>query len=151
MAQSLRSSRRKLLVGLGLGGVGFAASSWTSPLLALGTASPLASLLPRVTGTIRQSGLQDWSSAIGGSFLVQGEAGPAAVILVAVKALDASSSRPANLRAQGFTLIFEGAADRVPAGNRTYVFQQSNGNQVQLFVGSKVAAGAKARLIAVLN
>jgi hypothetical protein len=151
MAQSLRSSRRKLLVSLGLGGVGLAASSWTSPLSALGTASPLSSLLPRITGTLHQSGLEDWTSAVGSSFIVQGEAGPAAMTLIGVKTLDASGTRPAGLRAQSFAAVFEGAGDKVPAGNRTYVFQQSNGNQVQLFVGRKVAAGTKARLTAILN
>jgi hypothetical protein len=152
MTQLLRSSRRKLLANLGLGGAGLVASSWAGSASALGTISPLANLLPNLSGSLQTSGLRQWSGAVGSTFLVLGEAGPVAMILAAVKPLSAPGVRPAGLRTESFTLIFEGAAGpKIPAGDQTYTFQQSGGNQLRLFVGAKVAVGTKAQLIAVMN
>jgi hypothetical protein len=153
MEESLRYSRRKLLCNLGLGGLGVAAASWAGPAASFtGTANPLAGVLPGVLTSLHQGGLEDWSGAVGATFLVRDEAGAHMLKLVSVQASQPSGRRPAGLRSAGFTLVFEAAAgDRVPAGNRTYVFEQSNGSQFQLFVGAKVAVGSVAQLVAVLN
>jgi hypothetical protein len=151
MTQSLRSSRRKLLANLGLGGVGIVASSWAGPAAAFGSASPLTSLMPGLTGSLQNSGLRQWSSAVGSVFLVQGESGPVAMTLTSVKTLSAPSVRPAGLRAESFALVFQGTGARMPAGNRTYAFQQSGGSQLRLFVGAKTAVGTKAQFVAIMN
>jgi hypothetical protein len=153
MEQSLRYSRRRILCNMGLGGLGVATASWAGPAASFtGTANPLASVLPGVLGSLHQAGLEDWSGAVGSSFLVRDEAGAHKLTLVAAQALTASGPRPAGIRSAGFTLIFEGAAgDQVPAGNRTYLFEQSNGSQFPLFVSGRIAVGSTAQLMAVLN
>ena len=153
MDQTTRSSRRNVLAGLALGGAGFAAPSWAQTLVRLGTTtSPLATVLPRVQTTVRQASLEGWSASVGSNFIVQGEAGARTMTLVAARALDSSGTRPASLRPVAFVLIFEGAvASQVPAGDRRYVFQKSDGTKVELFVGAKSLNGTKGRLVAVLN
>jgi hypothetical protein len=147
MAQSSFYSRRKLLCGLGLGGVGMATSSWAAPI-----AGALSKVVPRVTASVRQTGMADWTAAIGASFIVRGESGAAPVKLVAVTPLASSGRRPAGLRSGAFAATFQGTDSRLfPAGNRTYVFQQGNGSQMQLFVSAKSLLGGKAQLIAILN
>jgi hypothetical protein len=148
MDQTMGASRRKLLINLGMGGVGLAATSWAGPLSAFAASSPLGAAL----GSLKLSELQQWSAAVGTSFNVLGEAGARAMTLIAAKALPVSGVRPAGLRPQPFTLTFETTAGaRAPAGNQIYVFQQSNGNQLQLFVGGRIMVGTKAQLVAVLN
>ncbi len=150
MTQSPRYSRRKLLYGMGVGGFGVASFSW--PAAAFGAGGPLAAVLPRVTAAAHQAGLQDWSGAIGSSFVVQGEAGATVVKLVAVHPLNSTGARPAGVRQSAFAAVFEGTNGLTfPAGNRTYTFEQGNGGQMQLFVGGKIVSGGKAQLVAVLN
>ena len=152
MDQSLRSSRRSLLYGLALGGVGFATPSWAQTLFRSRTTSPLSTVLPRIQTTVRQSALEGWTGSVGATFIVQGEAGPRSMTLVSAKALDSSGTRPADLRPVAFALVFEGAqAGQVPAGDRSYVFQKSDGTNLELFVGAKIIAGAKGQLVAILN
>ena len=152
MAQSMRYSRRKLLSGIGLGGVGLATASWASSAAALTGDNPLAAVLPGVLASLHDAGYSDWSSAVGTSFVVRGEAGASTVNLVGVREMKAAGTRPAGLRATSFALIFQGTDSAVfPRGNRTYAFEQSNGNQLQLFVGGKAVAGTTAQLVAVLN
>jgi hypothetical protein len=152
MAQSNRYSRRKLLSGMGLGGVGIAAASVAGPAAAFTGDNPLAAVLPGVLASLRDAGYSDWSSAVGSSFLVRGEAGAASVQLVGVREMKASGARPAGLRASSFALFFQGTDSATfPRGNRTYAFEQNNGNQLQLFVGGKAVAGTTAQLIAVMN
>jgi hypothetical protein len=152
MDQSLRSSRRNLLYGLAVGGVGLATPAWAQTLVRSGTTSPLSTVLPGIQTIVRQSALEGWSGSVGATFTVQGEAGPRAMILVSATALAVSGARPAYLRPVPFALVFEGAVAReVPAGNRSYVFQKSDGTSVQLFVGARAIAGTKGRLTAILN
>jgi hypothetical protein len=153
MDQFGRYSRRKLLYSLGLGGVGVATGSWAGPALSQSSINPLASVLPNVLTPLRQAGVTDWSAAVGSTFTIRGESGSAAVKLVAVQNLQAPGARPAGLRPSALALVFEGTASALfPAGNRTYVFEQSDGaNPLQLFVGRKSVNGATAQLIAVLN
>jgi hypothetical protein len=150
MDQSIRYSRRKLLNSIGLGSFGVAAASWAWP--AASQSNPLADVLPNVLAPIRQAGVTDWSAAIGSSFVIRGESGAAPVKLIAVRNFDTTGGRPAGLRPSAFALVFEGAAGaQFPAGNRTYIFEQSSGDPLQLFVGSKAVKGATAQLVAVLN
>jgi hypothetical protein len=151
MDQSIRYSRRKLLNSIGLGSVGVATASWAWP--AASQSNPLAGVLPNVLAPMRQAGVTDWSAAVGSNFLIRGESGAASVKLVAVRNFDTAGARPAGLRPSAFALIFEGAAGaQFPAGNRTYVFEQSGGaSPLQLFVGRKSVNGATAQLVAVLN
>jgi len=151
MAESLRYSRRKLLYTLGLGSVG--AATWSTPAAAFrGQTSPLSNLLTRLTPPLRSAGLEQWAGAVGSNFVVAGESGPVTVKLVAVSPLQSAGSRPADLRPASFTAVFEGAAgSRFPAGNRTYVFEQSNGLRFEIFVGGATVNGSKAQLIAIFN
>lgn len=153
MDQSTRSSRRNLLFGLAVGGAGLATPSWAQTLVRVGTStSPLTGVLPRVQATVRQAALEGWAAAVGTAFIVKGEAGPRSVTLVAARALESSGTRPAGLRPTAFVLVFEGAqGGLVPAGDRKYVFQRSDGTKVELFVGAKTAVGTKAQLVAVMN
>jgi hypothetical protein len=149
MDQSLRSSRRALLYGLGLGGLGVATSSLAQTLK---LATPLTTVLPRIQTTVRQASLEGWAAAVGTNFTVLGEAGPRLVTLVSAKALDSTGTRPANLRPIAFALVFEGSVgSQVPAGNRSYIFQKSDGTKLELFVAAKAAVGTKAQLVAILN
>jgi hypothetical protein len=152
MDESTRSSRRTILLGLTLGGAGFAVPAWAQTLTRLGTASPLSAVLPRIQTTVRQAALEGWAGSVGATFIVQGEAGPRSMTLISATALDSSGTRPADLRPVGFALVFEGAqASQVPAGDRSYIFQKSDGTKLQLFVGAKIVAGTKGQLVAILN
>lgn len=149
MDRSPRSSRRALLFGIGMGGVGFATSSWAQ---VLGTTSPLSAVLPQLQTTVREASLEGWAAAVGTAFSVQGDRMATTMTLVSAQALAGGGTRPANLRAVPIQLVFEGSqGSLVPAGNRSYLFETSDGTRVQLFVGGKVTVGTKAQLIAVLN
>lgn len=149
MDQSPRSSRRALLYGIGMGGVGFATASWGQ---ALKLASPLSAVLPRVQTNVTQASLEGWTASVGSAFLVEGERVATSMTLISATALPSGGARPAGTRATPFTLVFEGSqAAQVPAGNRSYFFQTSGGSRFQLFVSAKVVTGTKAQLIAVLN
>ena len=147
MDKSSRSSRRALLYGMGMGGLGVATSSLAQTLRI--ATSPLAPVLPRVQTILRQSALEGWAAAVGSSFMVQGERGASVMTLVSAKALDAGGTRPAGLRPIPISLVFQGT--QAPAGNRSYIFQNSGGTKVQLFVGAKIAVGTNAQLVAILN
>jgi hypothetical protein len=152
MDQSLRSSRRNLLCGLAVGGVGLVTPTWAQALVRSGTTSPLSTVLPGIQTIVRQSALEGWAGSVGATFTVQGESGPRAMTLVSATALTGSGTRPSDVRPTPFALVFEGAVARdVPAGNRSYVFRKSDGTSVQLFVGAKSVSGTKGRLTAILN
>jgi hypothetical protein len=133
---------------MGMGSLGIATSS-LAQTLKLGTSSPLATVLPRVQTTVRQASLEGWAAAVGSTFSVLGERGISLMILKSAKALDAGGTRPAGLRPIPFALVFEGS--QAPVGNRSYIFQNSGGTKVELFVGEKIAVGTKSQLVAVLN
>ena len=149
MDQSPRSSRRALLLGIGMGGVGFATSAWGQTLK---LTSPLTSVLPRVQTVVRQASLEGWAGSVGGSFFVIGDRGATTMTLTSATAIDAGGTRPADVRAVPFKLVFQGSqASLVPDGNRSYVFQRSDGTRVELFVSAKTIVGTKGQLIAVMN
>jgi hypothetical protein len=151
MDKSSRSSRRALLYGMGMGGLGVATSS-LAQTLKLGTSSPLATVLPRVQTTVRQSALEGWAAAVGSIFTVVAGRTSSQMTLISAKALDSGGTSPADLRPIPFALVFQGnLSSQVPAGNQNYVFQNSGGTNVTLFVGAKVPAGTKAQLVAILN
>ena len=147
MDKSSRSSRRALLYGMGMGSLGLATSS-LAQTLKLGT-SPLATILPRVQTTVRQASLEGWAAAVGSTFSVAAERGTILMTLVSAKALDGGGPRPADLRPIPFALVFQGT--QAPVGNRSYLFENSGGTKVQLFVSEKVMVGTKAQVTAVLN
>jgi hypothetical protein len=152
MAQSTFYSRRKILAGLGLGGAGLAASSWTSPLAAALRPAPLSDTAPGTRALIDQMGLSTWSAAVGSTFVIRNGASSFSVELVSATALPSSGTRPAGVRSGGFALTFQAPNTAAfPAGNRTYTFQQSNGSEFQLFVGAKSVNGSAGQLIAILN
>jgi hypothetical protein len=147
MDQSPRSSRRALLYGIGMGGVGFATASWAQRL-----ATPLATVLPRVQTVVRQASLEGWAAAVGTNFVVQNGRLSSTMTLISAKALDAGGTRPAGTRPIPFSLVFEGSqGSLVPAGNQSYFFKRSDGTMVELFVSAKIPVGTKAQLVAVLN
>ncbi|HEX4736214.1 MAG TPA: hypothetical protein VH331_01500 [Allosphingosinicella sp.] len=149
MVQTTHTSRRKLLYGLGLGSVGIATTSWTSRLAAAVTADPLTDAVNRAQASAAQTGLGDWTGAVGASFTIRDGASSYAVTLVSVTPLQAAGSRPAGLRPSALAATFQGSS--VPAGNRTYTFVQGNGSQFQLFVGAKSMNGSTGQLVAILN
>jgi hypothetical protein len=152
MGQSPRYSRRKLLYGLALGGAGLAIPAWTSPIAAAVGAEPLADVVRRVQTSVDRTGMSGWSAAVGSTFTIRDDDSSYAVRLVAVTPLRSRGVRPAGVRPGGFSLTFEGLnGPGFPAGDRTYVFQQANGSQVQLFVSAKSVVGRAGRLFAVLN
>ena len=146
MEKSSRSSRRALLYGMGMGGLGIATSSLAQKLK---LATPLTSVLPRVQTSVRQASLEGWAAAVGSTFSIQAERGTIAMTLVSAKALDGGGTRPADLRPIPFMLVFQGS--QAPLGNRSYVFQNSGGTKVELFVSQKAIVGTKAQVVAVLN
>ena len=151
MAQSNSYSRRKLLYGFGLGSLGFATTSWPS-LAAAAASGPLANVLTRVQNANRQSGLSDWTAAIGATFFIQDGGRSFAVKLVSVTQLPSPGARPAGLRPGAFAVTFAAPnGPAFPVGNRNYTFVQTNGAPIQLFVSAKSVTGTTGRLIAILN
>ncbi len=151
MAQSVLYSRRKLLAGAGLGGVGLMTTSWTSPLAAA-AASPLGSAVANAQSSIAQASLAQVSALIGHSFTILNGSSPFAVTLVSATAMQASGTRPAGMRPYAIAIAFEAPnGPAFPAGNRTYILQLANGAQVQLFLGAKSVTGTTGRLTAILN
>jgi uncharacterized protein DUF6916 len=149
MAQSTHYSRRKLLYGFGLGSVGIATTSWTSRLAAAVTPTPLTGAVTRARSSAAQTGLSDWTAAVGGRFTVLSGRSSYRVTLVSVTPLSSPGVRPAGLRPSALMAVFEGPS--VPAGNRTYTFVQGNGSQFQLFVGPSSVNAGTGRLVAILN
>ncbi|HEX5184573.1 MAG TPA: hypothetical protein VFW19_15665 [Allosphingosinicella sp.] len=152
MADSTLYSRRKLLHGLGVGGVGVAAASLTSPLVAAVTANPLTGAVARAQTAAQQSGLGAWSAFVGKTFTIMNGTTPVAVTLVSLTAMPSSGPRPAGMRSSAIAAMFQGTnGPAFPAGNMTYMFKLPNGTPFQLFVGAKSVSGATGRLVAILN
>lgn len=152
MALSASYSRRKLLYSLGLGGVGLATSSWTSPLAAAAGSGPLSSAVTGTQTAVDQTGLSTWSAAVGSTFTIRNGVLSFPVRLVSATALPSRGTRPAGVRPGGFAIVFQAPNSAAfPPGNRTYTFQQSNGSQFELFVSAKSVSGSTGQLVAILN
>ncbi|HEY1605880.1 MAG TPA: hypothetical protein VGF77_09815 [Allosphingosinicella sp.] len=152
MADSTLYSRRKLLYGLGVGGVGVAAASWTSPLAAAVAANPLDSAVAKAQAAAQQAGLGAWSAFVGKTFTILNGTTWVAVTLTSLTAMPSSGTRPAGVRASAIAAVFQGVnGPAFPAGNQMYTFKQPNGAAFQLFIGAKAVSGTTGRLVAILN
>jgi hypothetical protein len=147
-------SRRKLLAGLAVGGV--AAGAIASPTLNLSwvqNGRKVASgWWDRMFFSLARGGFNEWSGAVGTLFTLSGDAGSAALELVAVKPFDNKGRRPASLgRDRAFAAIFEAKDGLAPAGDATYAFKHAEHGSLDIFMTARAAAGAAARLEAVFN
>ncbi|MEA3041991.1 MAG: hypothetical protein QOC65_1480, partial [Sphingomonadales bacterium] len=76
----------------------------------------------------------------------------APLTLVAIEPLSSPGRRPADVaRRRGFAAIFEGSALHAPAGDATYWLSNGSSGPLPVHFGTKAAAGAKARLVAIFN
>ena len=136
-------TRRSLLAVMSAATVGTAAQA--TPL-SLGLATPRAA-----AGDLRHAGIEGWRPLVGERFSLAGSPG-APLKLVAVEPLSSPGRRPAGVtRRRGFAAIFEGSAGRAPEGDATYWLSHRSSGPLPIHLGTKAAAGGKARLIAIFN
>jgi hypothetical protein len=136
-------TRRHLLAAAALAMVGTAATAGRGTGLSLVPAAPPA----RLPSSLRDAEMADWQQVVGASFRLSGGG---RVRLVSVEALPASGPRPQGLRAQAFAAVFETASGAVD-DDRTYRLSNLMLPPLDVHFGPRIAAGAKARHIAVFN
>jgi len=83
-------------------------------------------------------------------FAVAGEAGNAAMELVAVKAVRKTYA-PRAERAHSFTTVFEMDAAKAPKGGESYMVRHPELGVTSLYLERTTEAGGKARLRATFN
>lgn len=143
-------SRRNLLGALAAGGA--AAAALAAPALPLSwTRRPGAgSWWDRTGRSLTRGAMQEWRQQIGSTFTVAGDAGTAALTLVAVVPLNSGGRRPSALgRSRAFAAIFETAQGTPPAGDRIYSMEHAVHGKMPVFMTAG-RAGAP-RLEAVFN
>jgi hypothetical protein len=136
-------TRRGLLAVMSAATVGTAAGA--APL-SLARAAPRAA-----RADLRHAGIEDWRPLVGERFSLAGSSG-ATLRLVAVEPLSSPGRRPAGVtRRRGFAAIFEGSTAHAPDGDATYWLSHRASGPLPVHFGTKAAAGAKARLVAIFN
>lgn len=144
-----------LLAGLGAGAVGAAAAA--APMLSLrladGRLSRAASWWDRTFLSLQSAGLAEWTAVVGETFTLATAKGNHLLRIAAVTAFPRSGQRPTSLgRSQAFSVIFETVAGPVPpAVDAVYQLTHSVYPALPIYMGKPIAAGSKARLIAVFN
>ena len=92
----------------------------------------------------------DWQKQVGVKFAVAGEAGNAAMKLVAVKGVRKTYA-PRAERAHSFTTVFEMDAAKAPKGGESYMVRHPDLGVTSLYLERTSEAGGKARLRATFN
>jgi hypothetical protein len=135
-------TRRSLLAVMSAATVGAAAQA--APIR-------LARAAPRDARDLRHAGIESWRALVGERFSLAGTPG-APLRLVAVEPLSSPGRRPAGVaRRRGFAAIFEGSAARAPDGDATYWLSHRSSGPLPIHLGTKAAAGGRARLVAIFN
>ena len=103
--------------------------------------------MPRLPSSLHDAELASWQGIVGHSFRLSG-GGRAR--LVAVEPLPSKGRRPTATRAGAFAAVFETAPGTIE-DDRTYRLTSALLPPVDVHFGPAVAAGARARHIAVFN
>jgi hypothetical protein len=132
---SVRISRRNILVGLGAGAIGAAS----------GAASAAVAASPLTAGSARGE-MAAWASRVGEHFAV---AGGGTLRLSAVEPLCSGGPMPGGRRC--FAAIFEAAGGRIPDGDATYALASASVPATPLYLGARDDRRGRSRFVAAFN
>ena len=147
-------TRRNLLVALGAGSVGAAAFGAPALQLSLAATQTGTELTwwDRMFFSLQNGSVAEWSSVIGQVFSVEGEKGKTQLLLSEVKLLPSKGVRPANCaRTQAFSLLFLGAPNAAPTGDRTYSITHPTYPALDVYFSPATVLPRGVRLLAVFN
>jgi hypothetical protein len=145
-------TRRNLISGLALGGVGAAAAaggigfSWS----AAGSRNN-AGWWDRTFVSLQSGGAADWLKVVGETFSVAGSSGPSLWAVTQVRNIASTGRRPKGVRNQGFAVVFESSAKAIPAGGSTYTINHPKLPPLSIFVGKASTVAGVTRLTAIFN
>jgi hypothetical protein len=145
-------SRRNLLLGLGAGSLAAAAVAAPALKLTLPASAKTPSWWDRMFLSLRDGGVQEWSTLVGQSF-VMATGGSLALKLIAVKPLPSKGLRPKSVsRSQGFVAVFESAATgKIPTADKIYQLTHHAYSPLEIYMSPVGIVAKKAQFVAVFN